>query len=209
MAIELPAGEEFVGGERFSQRSKHHPSQFTKNLLKELLELKPTTILDPSHSTPSSSADQKIPFARVVGLEVTFASYGLLKDLLNFPRGAGAVGSHVVPRRSRYPSAVGSLLGDIVASQPQYPLPIVTRLNLTSGSEAVINLLHSSVTEPVSSLRGYVVDAVDLEDVPVAVPADHKRVRRMKRKKTAADLCKLSREGRPNANSKSSNDEDG
>ena len=44
--------------------------------------MNPPNILDPGHTTTRLSAEQMIHFARVVGLEVTLTSYGLLEDLI-------------------------------------------------------------------------------------------------------------------------------
>ena len=58
-----------------------------------------------------------LEFVRAVGLEYTFATNGLLEDLTVRSRELGAVGLCGEPGRSPYPSAVGSIIGDSVASQ--------------------------------------------------------------------------------------------
>ena len=78
-----------------------------------------------------------IQFARAVNMEVTLASYEILKDLSVRPLGVGAIGSHKMPQRSPHHSAVVSILADSVSSKSRYSLPTVTALTLTSGSEAV------------------------------------------------------------------------
>ena len=81
MGLELPLYEELITREGFPTRSKYYPSQSAKTLSKEFFELNPPTVLDPGHTITNLSADQMIRLARAVGLEVTLASYGLLKDL--------------------------------------------------------------------------------------------------------------------------------
>ena len=93
-----------VGGEK----SRYHPSQSAKSLLKDFFELNPPTHLDPSHPTSSFSADQTIQFARAMGLEVSLASYGMLEDLLLKARVGGGdelVGSRYSIGRSPFPIA--------------------------------------------------------------------------------------------------------
>ena len=63
-------------------RTKYYPSQSAKTLLKDCFENNPPTHLDATHQTTSFSADQMVHFARVVGLEVSLASFGMLEDLI-------------------------------------------------------------------------------------------------------------------------------
>ena len=53
-----------------------------KIFLKDFSEQSPSTRLYATHQTASFSADQMIQFARGVGLEVSFGSFGLLEDFL-------------------------------------------------------------------------------------------------------------------------------
>ena len=68
--VESNVEQEGIGGEK----SRYYPSQSAKILLKDVLELKPPTHLDPRHPATSFSVDQMIQFARAVGLEVSLAS---------------------------------------------------------------------------------------------------------------------------------------
>ena len=54
-------------------RTKNHPNQSAKSLLKYFLKHNPRTHLDATHQTTSFSADQMIEFGRAVGLEVSLA----------------------------------------------------------------------------------------------------------------------------------------
>ena len=65
-----------------TERSRYHPCQLTKSLLTEFFEQNPPTTLDSINTTTSLSADQLIQFARVIGLDVALASYGILEELL-------------------------------------------------------------------------------------------------------------------------------
>ena len=147
LGVELPPREELAGNANVYHRSKYYPSQSAKTLLKDFFELNPPTVLDPGHTTPSLSADQMIHFACAVSLEVAFASNGLLEGLLVRSRGLGALGSRGGPGRSPYPSAVGSFLGDSVASQSHYSLQTVTGMTAASGSGAVTDLPVCRCTE--------------------------------------------------------------
>ena len=85
----VPPVDEMFGQEAApKERTRYYPSQSAKSLLKECFEMNPPTHLDPSHLTTSFSADQMIQFARAVGLEMSLASYSMLKDLLLKARGA-------------------------------------------------------------------------------------------------------------------------
>ena len=79
-----------------------------------------------------------------------------------------------------------------------FRLPKTRRLTVTPRNDGDVDLRRSSVNVPSCSHEGNVIDAVDLEDVPLAVLADQERVRKVERKKKAGGLCKMSREGKPN-----------
>ena len=103
-----------------------------------------------------------------------------MKDLLVRSRGVDAVGLRVVSGRLPYPSAVGSILGESTGLQSRVSLPTVTGLTVTSRSNAVADLHRFSVNVPSCSHEGALLDAVDLEDVSLAVLADQQRVRIVK-----------------------------
>ena len=139
--------------------------------------------MDTGRTTTSLSANQKIQFARTVSLKVTFASYGLLEALLVRLRWVGCVELRGGPGGLPYPSEVGSIVGDSVASQSRFSMPTVTGLTVT----AVSGLRHSCVTILSSSHEGAVINSVNLEDVPLAVLVNHERVSRAKEKKKVVD----------------------
>ena len=135
--VESIVEEESVGAEK----SRYYLSQSAKSLLKDFFELKPPAHLDPSHPKTSFNADQKIQFARAVGLEVSLASCGMLEDLLLKARVGGVfqpVGSRHSIGRSLFPSVAGSSWGDSIASRTNYSLPTVTETdvsNVVGGGE--------------------------------------------------------------------------
>ena len=128
--VRIPPVDEMLGQEAApKERTNYYPSLSAKSLLKDCFELNPPTHLDPSHPTTSFSADQMIQFARAVGMEVSLASNSMLEDLLLKARGDSGghpVTSHYLAGKSPFPSAVGSLLGNSVASQSVYSLPTIT-----------------------------------------------------------------------------------
>ena len=100
--------------------------------------MNPPTHLDPSHATTSLSADQMIQFARVVGLEVSLASYSMLEDLLLKASGGSGccpVTSRFPAASSPFPSVAGSSLGDSVTSRSAHSLPTITETKGTDVSE--------------------------------------------------------------------------
>ena len=78
-----------------------------------------------------------------MGLEVSLASYGMLKDLLLKTRGGGgfqSAKSHHSIGRSPFPSVAGSSWGDSIASRTNYSLPTITETdvsNVLGGGEVL------------------------------------------------------------------------
>ena len=187
--------QEGVGGEK----SRYYPSQSAKKLLKDFIELNPSTHFDPSHPTTSFSVYQLIQFARAVGLEVSLASYGMLEDLLLKARvGAGnqPVGSRRALWRSLFPSVAGSSWGDSVASRTNSSLSTVTETddsNVVAGGE--------SLQEPFSNRQA---DArLAAEHVGGEKPSSDslktlQEKKRGEKKKRQSMMWKWSREGRQN-----------
>ena len=101
-----------------------------------------------------------IQFARVVELDVSLASYGLLEDLLLKARvGAGdqPAGSRYSIGRSPFPSVAGSSWGGSVASGTNYSLPTLTETdnsNVAAGEE--------SLQEPCSRRQAHACLAAEL-----------------------------------------------
>ena len=90
------------------------------------------------------------------------------------------------------PSIVGSIVGDIVASQSRCSLPTVTDLTISSGSDAITDLGRCSVNVPSNSHHRAATDAVDVEKVPLVVPVDQVKVKRLKEKAKAANFFEIS-----------------
>ena len=145
-------------------------------------ELNPLKVLDLGHTTTNFRADKMIQFPRMVGMENTHATCGLLEDLLVCSSGIGVV-SLGLPAISPFANAVGSILGDSVASQSAYDLLTLIGLTATSGSDACTDLRHTSVTEPSSTHEVAAIDIEGLEDVRLAMLADQERIRRLGGKK--------------------------
>ena len=79
--------------------------------------MNPPTVLYPGDTTASLSANQMIQFGRAVSSEVSLAWYGLLEHSLLRARGAASSYVQKVPGPPTFLSAVGSVLGNSVASQ--------------------------------------------------------------------------------------------
>ena len=192
--VESIVEEERVGAEK----NRYYPSQSAKSLLKDFFELNPPTHLDPSHPTTSFSADQMIQFARAVGLEVSLASNGMLKDLSLKARGGGgfqSVGSRHSIGRSSFPSVAGSSWGDSNASRTNYSLPTITETdvsNVLGGGEVL--------QEPSTSKQ---VDARLAANVGGEKPGSDslktlQEIKRSEKTKRQSKNWKWSKEGRQN-----------
>ena len=95
--------------------------------MKDFFEHNPPTHLDATDQTTSFNADQMIEFARAVGLEVSFASFGNLEDLLLKANLVGAGGGGVkASSRSVFSSRASTSVGDSAASRSVYSLPTIT-----------------------------------------------------------------------------------
>ena len=138
-------------------RTKYHPSQSAKSLLEDFFEHNLPTHLNATHLTTSFSADQMVQFAKVMGLEVSLASFGMLEDLLlTATLIGGGRGGRKASSRSVFYSRARRRVGDSVASRSVYSLPTVTE---STESEQ----MALSSQEPCSSRQ---VD-VALSSVPV------------------------------------------
>ena len=126
----MPPREKLTGQDGLPQTSKFHQSQSAKTLSKNFREVNPPTILDHGPSSTSLSANQMIQFARAVGLEVTLASYGLLKVLLLRPWGVSGLGVREQRRRCFFPSLFSFTAADSVVSQSTYSLPTMSGFTL-------------------------------------------------------------------------------
>ena len=108
-------------------RTKYYTYQSANSLLKDFFEHDPPTHLDAVHQTTSFSGNQMIQFTRVVGLEVSLASFGMLENLLangnlisrDGGRGKAAAGSP-------FSSPAGTSVGESVVSRLVYSLQTIT-----------------------------------------------------------------------------------
>ena len=166
VGCELPPREEIIGKVNVCQRSKYYPSQSAKTLLKDFFEVNPPKFLDAGRTTTFLSADQKIQFARGVGLEVTLISYGLVEDLLVRSRGVGAVNARGVTGNSHFPSLVGSIRGDSIASHSPYSPLTGTGLTGVPGCENGFVVLLLPDNKPCTSRTVDFGETIDLEHIP-------------------------------------------
>ena len=63
-------------------RTKYYPSNSAGRLLEDFFSGNPPTHFDPHRQIAGLSANHMIQFARVIGLEVSLATFGMLGDLL-------------------------------------------------------------------------------------------------------------------------------
>ena len=196
----IPSVGEMLGEQvAAKEKTRYYPSQSAKSLLKECFEINPPTHLDPSHPTTSFSADQKIQFARAVGLEVSLASYSMLEDLpLKAKGGSGvhALTSRNTAGRSPFPSVAGSSMGDSVASRSPYSLPTITE---TEGTDVIVS--GGIAEEPCSSRQAdarLVLGSESNERPGTDSLKTLQQIRSSQKKKKKSHSCKWSREGRLN-----------
>ena len=100
-------------------------------------------------------------------------------------------------------------MGDSVASQSHGSLPTVTGLTGLTGSQAGFGLRQSPFYKSSSPLNVDTDEAIDLEDVLLAILLQQEWNRNGKRQKKHIDACMQSRDGRPNPIPRSGSDEGG
>ena len=108
-------------------RSKYYPSESARTLLKECFADNPPVQLDLHQQVTGMSSDQMIQFARAVGLEVSWATFGMLEDVLL--KIGGKSGKSVGEKGSGQSASLGrsgSTVMDSVASRSFYSLPTIT-----------------------------------------------------------------------------------
>ena len=110
-----------------AERSNYYPSESARTLLKECFADNPPAQLDRHQQLTGMSSDEMIQFARAIGLEVFFATFGMLEDVLlkisrKTERNVGEKGS----RKSVLLSRSGSTVMESVASRSFYSLPTIT-----------------------------------------------------------------------------------
>ena len=87
-------------------RSKYHPSESSRTLLKQCFADNRPVQLDPHQQLTGISSDQMIQFAKAIGFEVSLATFGMLEDVLlkiggKTGRNVGDKGSGQSPSLSR------------------------------------------------------------------------------------------------------------
>ena len=108
-------------------RSNYHPSEAARTLLKECFANNPPVQLDDHQQLTGMSSDQMIQFARLIGLEVFLATFGMLEDVLL--KIVGKTGRSVGERRSGQSASLGrsgSTVVEIMASRSFYSLLTIT-----------------------------------------------------------------------------------
>ena len=108
-------------------RWKYYPSNSASTLLKECFADDPPVQLDPHQKLTGMGSDQRTKFARAVGLKVSLATFGMLKDVLL--KIAGQTGTNVGDKGSEQSlsfSRAGSTVMESDASRSFYYLPTIT-----------------------------------------------------------------------------------
>ena len=184
-------------------RLKYYPSQSARTLLKECFADNPPVQLDPHQQLTGLSSDQMIQFARVIGLEVSLATFGMLEDVLL--KIGGQAGRNVGDKgigQSASLSRAGSTVVETVASRSFYSLPTITE------SVDSDRLAGDLTQQPCSSRQADA--ALDFSRTEVTEINDTDslktlaQIRSDSRKK--CNLYRWSREGRPNPISPSGSD---
>ena len=157
--------------------------------------MNPPTHLDPSHETTSFSADQRIQFARAVGLEMSLASYSMLEDLLLKARGGSGAHprtSHYTTGKSPFPSVARSSKDDCVASRSAYSLPTITEIE-----RGDVIMGEGVAEEPCSSRQADARLGMGGKSSERPGPDSLKSLQQIKsiQKKNKSHSCRWSREG--------------
>ena len=176
-------------------RSKYHPSESARTLLKECFADDPPVQLDPHQQLTGMSSDQMIQFDRAVGLEVSLAIFGLLEYVLlkigrKTEKNVGEKGSGKSVSLSRS----GSTIMESVASRSFYSLPTITE---SFDSDRLAGDLSQ---QPCSSSQAYAPLGFSRTEVTEINDTDSLKtlgqIRSDARKK--GELYRWSKEGRPN-----------
>ena len=173
-----------------AERSKYYPSESARTLLKECFADNPPVQLDPHQQLTGLSSDQMIQFVRAVGLEVSLASFGMLKDVLlkiggKAGRNVGGNGSE----QSALHSRSGSTVMKSVASRSFYSLPTITE---SFDSDRLQQPCSSRQTDAALGFSRTEINEFNDTDSLKTLG----QIRSDVRKK--GELYKWSREGRPN-----------
>ena len=187
-------------------RPKYYTSDSARTFLKERFADNAPVQLDPYQQLTGMSSDQKIQFARTIGLEVSLAILGMLGDVL-FKIG-GKTGRNVGDKggeQSCSVSRAGSTVIKNVASRSFYSLPTITE---SFGSD----LSASDLTQQPCSSR--LADAaLDFSRTEVTEINDTDSLKTLGEIRSDAreknNLFKWSKEDRPIPNSPSGLDDGG
>ena len=184
-------------------RSKYYPSESARTFLKECFADNPPVQSDPHQQVTGTSLDQMIEFARAIGLEVSLATFGMLEDVLL--KIGGKVGRNVDEKGSGQSASLsrsGSMVMESMASRSFFPLPTTTEW-LDSD-----RLVGDFSQQPCSSQQADAALGFSRTEVTEINDTDSLKtlgqIRSDARKK--CDLCRWSREGRPNPLSPSGSD---
>ena len=184
-------------------RSKYYPSESARTLLKECFADNPPVQLDPHQQVTGMSSDQMIQFARAVSLEVSWATFGMLEDVLlkigeKSGRSVGEKGSGQSASLGRS----GPTVMKSVASRSFYSLPTITE---SFDSD---RLMGDPSQQPCSSRQADAALGFSRTEVTEFNDTDSLKtlgqIRSDARKK--CELYRWSREGRPKPISPSGSD---
>ena len=184
-------------------RSKYYPSESARTLLKGCFSDNPPVQLDPHQQLTGMSSDQMIQFARVIGLEVSLATFEMLEDVLlkigkKTGRNVGEKGSG----RSVSLSRSGSTVMESVASRSFYFLPTITESFVSDRLAGNLSQQPCSSRQADAALDFSRTEVTDINDTDSLKTLG--QIRSDARKK--GELYRWSREGRPNPISPSGSD---
>ena len=171
--------------------------------MKESFAENPPVQLDPHQQVTGMSSDQMIQFARAVGLEVSFSTFGMLDDILlktggKSGRNVGEKGSGKSVSLSRS----GSTVMESVASRSFYSLPTITESFDSDRLAGDPSRQPCSSRQADAALGFSRTEVTDINDTDSLKTLG--QIRSDVRKKCV--LYRLSREGRPNPISPSGSD---
>ena len=184
-------------------RSKYYPSESARTLLQECFADNPPVQLDRHQHLTGMSSDQKIQFARAIGLEVSLATFGTLEDVLL--KIGGKTGRNIGERGSGQSASLGrsgSTVMESAASLSFYSLPTITE---SFDSD---HLAGDFSQQPCSSRQADA--ALDFSRADLTEINDTDSLKTLRQIRSDAwkkgELYKWSREGRPNPISPSGSD---
>ena len=176
-------------------RSKYYPSVSARTLLKECFADNPPVQLDPHQQLTGMSSDQKIQFARALGLEVSLATFGMLKDvLLKIGEKAGRNVGDKSSGQSGSFSRAKSTVVESVASRSFYSLTTITESFGSDRSAGGVTQQPCSSRQADAALDFFRTEVTEINDTDSLKTIGQIRSDALKK----GSLYKWSREGRPN-----------